>query len=155
RDTWMVSGRLVAPSGAVTTRLQPACFDTALKASSTVPRGWSMEMAGALSGSRPSSLWLSEAAAWARPGRNTRMTRPTTNFAALISALPSSGEYVRARDLFRRCEDSRPGNEPQREQRAGRRQDDRRPGERRHQREDDSDTGRPSGDVGDGLRGPH
>ena len=48
-ETWMVSGRVVALSGAVTTRLQPVCLAIALSASRTVPRGWARETTGELS----------------------------------------------------------------------------------------------------------
>src|SRR6185295_13510067 len=99
--TWMVSGRVVALSGAVTTRLQPVWLAIAFSASRTVPRGWAREIAGELSGSRPSSRRLSGGADQARPGRLMRATtRTTISLVARMSDLPSPGSTVERAAYF-------------------------------------------------------
>src|SRR5262245_58507980 len=153
-DTWRVSGRVVALSVAVTTRLQPVCLAIALSASRTVPRGWSMETTGALSGRRPVSRPPSPAAASVQPDSNTRAT-PTTN--SSLSALIPISLHPRVRSSVRLISCA-PGIVPDDEDHGqdgrGRAQDGQRPDTERHEGNDRADTGCPSHEIGHRLREP-
>src|SRR5438093_5857909 len=152
-EIWRLSGRVVALSGAVTTRLQPVCLAIALSASRTVPRGWSMETTGALSGSRPSSRPLAAGAAEASPARSTRATtRTTISLAAFMSDPPSPGSTVERSALFHGRQGSGPGDEDQRQNSRGGAQESRRPKAQRHEGDDDANAGRPPGEFGRRLR---